>query len=92
MRQLNKNGFNNHSSLLSHLIPYPTQPRGTDLGTLVVLFQKGKHKTRQTTQTRLPLLPLFRDIHVTGFPYENKDQGNFGQALILTSLVLFFKL
>ena len=25
---------------LSHLIPYPVQPRGTDLGTLVVLFQQ----------------------------------------------------
>ena len=25
------------------MIPYPTQPRGTDLGALVVLFQKGKH-------------------------------------------------
>ena len=45
------------------MIPYPNQPRGTDLGALVVLFHKGKHKTRQTTQTRLPF-HLFRDIHI----------------------------
>ena len=29
-----------------------------NLGTLVVLYHKGKHKTRQTTQARLTLLPL----------------------------------
>ena len=33
---------NSQASFLSHLIPYPNPPRGTDLGTLVVLFQSGK--------------------------------------------------
>ena len=28
---------------------YPNQPRGTDLGMLVVLFHEGEDKTRQTT-------------------------------------------
>ena len=44
---------NSQASFLCHLIPYPDQPRRTDLGTLAVLFHKGEDKTRQTNKTRL---------------------------------------
>ena len=45
------------------MIPYPIQPRGTDLGALVVLFQDRKLLTKTTELGRLPITLHFRDMY-----------------------------